>query len=75
MLIREVVFRVRVVRDVSWVPSCAREMCLRFRGVFRMRVLLLPRWSLTLPRDVQGLSVELHCTFACVLDMCFQSLL
>ena len=33
--------RVRVVRDVSCVRSCGRESCLRCRGVFRIRVLLL----------------------------------
>ena len=33
--------RVRVVRDASYVRSCGREICLRRRGVSRIRVLLL----------------------------------
>ena len=37
----ETVFRAFVVRDVSCVPSGAREMCLECRGEFRIRVLLL----------------------------------
>ena len=35
------VFCVRVARDASYVPSCAREFCLQCRVVFRIRVLLL----------------------------------
>ena len=37
----KIVFHFRVVRDVSCVGSCVREMCLQIRGVFGSRVLLL----------------------------------
>ena len=32
---QEIVFRVRVVRDVSCVRSCVREMCHRCRGTYK----------------------------------------
>ena len=47
-------FRVRFVREVSCVRSCGREMCL-CRGVFKIRVFLLPLPLLLLLRPVAPL--------------------
>ena len=61
MTSREIVFRVRVVRDVSCVRSCGCEMCLWCRGVFRIRVFLL-LLLLQLLCSV-ALLVSRHCPF------------